>query len=100
MIARRALVLAGVATALAAVAGDQVAQRSEAQKRHFAKAHPCPANGSAVPSCPGYVIDHIWPLCAGGKDAPENMQWQTIADAKAKDDLERKLCAQEKPCKP
>ncbi|RZJ36712.1 MAG: HNH endonuclease [Flavobacterium sp.] len=34
---------------------------------------------------PGYVIDHIVPLKKGGCDCPENMQWQTIKEAKAKD---------------
>ena len=34
---------------------------------------------------PGYVIDHIKPLKKGGADVPSNMQWQTKADAKAKD---------------
>ena len=37
------------------------------------------------PRPPGWVIDHIIPLKEGGCDCPENMQWQTIADAKAKD---------------
>lgn len=36
----------------------------------------------------GYVIDHIKPLKEGGCDCPENMQWQTIEDAKAKDKWE------------
>ena len=34
---------------------------------------------------PGYVIDHIRPLCHGGPDDMSNLQWQTRAEAKAKD---------------
>ena len=34
---------------------------------------------------PGYVIDHILALKRGGCDCPENMQWQTIDAARAKD---------------
>ncbi len=36
-------------------------------------------------SWPGHVIDHVVPLACGGADAPGNMQWQTRADAAAKD---------------
>ena len=43
---------------------------------------------------PGYVIDHRIPLCLGGVDGPPNLQWQAIADAKAKDVEEKRLCAQ------
>jgi hypothetical protein len=42
--------------------------------------------------CNGYVIDHVNPLACSGLDRPENMQWQSIADAKAKDKWERKAC--------
>jgi hypothetical protein len=41
---------------------------------------------------PGYVVDHIVPLACGGADTPRNMQWQTVADAKAKDKTERAGC--------
>jgi hypothetical protein len=39
-------------------------------------------------ACPGYVVDHIVPLKRGGADGPGNMQWQTAAEAKAKDRVE------------
>jgi hypothetical protein len=42
---------------------------------------------------PGYVVDHVVPLCAGGADAPSNMQWQTVEDAKVKDRQERAQCS-------
>jgi hypothetical protein len=41
---------------------------------------------------PGYIIDHIRPLACGGLDIPSNMQWQTKAAAKAKDQTERAAC--------
>ena len=41
---------------------------------------------------PGYIIDHIVPLCACGKDAVENLQWQTVAEAREKDKRERAQC--------
>ena len=61
-------------------------KRSEVAKRDFMKetGHP---NG-----WPGHVIDHINPLACGGADAPSNMQWQTIAEGKAKDKVERQGC--------
>src|SRR5437899_3020770 len=40
----------------------------------------------------GYVIDHVVPLACGGADAPSNMQWETVAEARAKDRVERINC--------
>jgi hypothetical protein len=54
--------------------------------------HPCLATGRTSGACRGYVVDHIKPLACGGADAPSNMQWQTTADAKAKDKWERVGC--------
>jgi len=39
------------------------------------------------------VKDYVVPLACGGPDASSNMQWQTRADAKAKDKWETKGCA-------
>jgi len=67
--------------------------RSATQRAHFIKAHPCPqTQPHKKGTCPGYVVDHIKALACGGLDAPINMQWQTIADGKAKDKIERIGC--------
>lgn len=59
--------------------------RSEKAKRDFKAHNPCPSTGKPRGACPGYVIDHVVPLCAGGKDARGNMQWQNVRDAELKD---------------
>ncbi len=41
---------------------------------------------------PGHVVDHVVPLACGGADAPSNMQWQSTAEGKAKDKVERRGC--------
>ena len=61
-------------------------QRSDAARHAFARQTGYP-NGR-----PGWVIDHVIPLACGGRDEPSNMQWQTLAQAKAKDKVERKGC--------
>jgi hypothetical protein len=62
--------------------------RSEHAKDEFRKSHPCPSTGKTYGACPGYVVDHIQALKHGGADAPYNMQWQTAAEARAKDKWE------------
>lgn len=75
--------------AMSACAGHE---RSSAQRAAFVREHPCPATAQTRAPCPGYVVDHIIPLCGGGADAPSNMQWQTIEDGKLKDKEERAQC--------
>ena len=57
-------------------------KRSQAARKIFEKQTGYPHGR------PGYVIDHIKPLKEGGADDPSNMQWQTKAEAKAKDKVE------------
>ena len=90
---RRMLLAAAMAVVIAMAApceakkpaGKSRAARSVHAKTAFRKAHPCPATGRASGACPGYVIDHVVPLKRGGADQAVNMQWQTLADARAKD---------------
>jgi hypothetical protein len=65
--------------------------RSSSTRAAFVRQHPCPATGKTSGRCPGYVVDHVKALECGGADSPSNMQWQTVAAAKAKDRTER-LC--------
>lgn len=67
--------------------------RDPAQVRLFRKANPCPITNSTKGACHGWVVDHMLPLCAGGKDRPSNMRWQPVKESYVKDAEERKLCA-------
>lgn len=60
--------------------------RNASARRHFLITVGWP-NGR-----PGYVVDHVIPLCGCGSDTPDNMQLQVIAAAKAKDVLEKRAC--------
>ena len=91
-LSRQCAISAAIALALAQPAIAK-SERDPHQRAAFVKVHPCPANGKTRGSCPGYVVDHIKPLCAGGADYPSNMQWQTVAEAKKKDRLEAEECA-------
>lgn len=87
----RTLIAILLAFSLAATAGAGQ-HRSYKAKRDFKLEHPCPGTGKSRGACPGWVIDHIKPLSCGGADSPENMQWQTIEEGKAKDRWERRGC--------
>lgn len=66
--------------------------RSAQQVRAFERANPCPSTGLTSGKCPGYIVDHKISLYFCGDDSPANMQWQSIAKAKAKDKWENKRC--------
>lgn len=67
--------------------------RSTAAKNAFVRTHRCPSTNQYRLPCPGYVIDHRIPLCAGGRDDPSNMAWQEYRASLEKDKKERQLCA-------
>lgn len=69
-----------------AAGGQKPASRSSAARREFMRRSGYPRGRR------GYVVDHIRPLACGGADTPDNMQWQTVAEAKAKDQTERAGC--------
>lgn len=71
-------------------ASPALACRSRVQYNHFRATHPCPATNQIKGPCPGFVVDHIRALCKHGLDRADNMQWQSVAEAKAKDRIECK----------
>lgn len=91
-VVRIVLALAIFAIGTSAGPAESKAHRSHAARAEFQRTHPCPANGATKGSCPGFVVDHQQPICAGGADAPHNMAWQTVEEARAKDRLERAQC--------
>jgi hypothetical protein len=86
------LAIAG-AVALAAATLSAKEPRSREVTREFQREHPCPSTGRTRAACPGYRKDHIKPLACGGPDAVWNLQWQTVAEARAKDAWERNACS-------
>lgn len=92
--------LAALATVAlsSATAASTDSIRKESTVRAFRKANACPATGKIQATCPGYVIDHMIPLCAGGPDAVTNMAWQTTAASYTKDVLERSICKRLTAC--
>jgi hypothetical protein len=64
--------------------------RDAKQVYAFRKTHECPATNKIQTTCPGWVVNHIEPLSWGGKDAPENMEWEQKAPSYKRDVIERK----------
>jgi hypothetical protein len=59
-------------------------RRSEAARHAFRQKNRCPSTGRTRGRCPGYEIDHHVPLSKGGDDRPDNMQWLSTPQHKAK----------------
>lgn len=87
-----ALVLGGLGLPVA-----QALPRSSAVKSEFRQANPCPATGKTRGACPGWQIDHMHPLCAGGIDHPSNLNWIRTEDHKRKTRQDVKACRAAKP---
>lgn len=70
--------------------------RSRSEVRAFRADHPCPATGKTRGACPGWHVDHITALCAGGADKPWNMQWITREDHRFKTLVDVRECRKAK----
>ena len=81
-----------LAAAVAVLPAQAKLERDRAQVRAFRAEHPCPVTGRTRGACPGWHVDHVMPLCAGGADRPSNMQWITREDHRFKTLVDVKEC--------
>jgi hypothetical protein len=70
------LAIAGIAACAAQPSATP--KRAPEVRAEFMRAHPCPANGRTSGACPGFQVDHILAICAGGADSAANMQWLAV----------------------
>lgn len=89
---RTAVALVLAAIGLAATVAVDGGSRSRAVRAEFMRQQPCPATGQPRGACPGYQVDHRTPLCIGGADRVENLQWLSIEDHKRKTKIDVRLC--------
>ena|ERR1044071_1431376 len=54
---------------------DGTISRSSTVTTAYRHLHPCPATGLAAGACPGWALNHVYPLVNGGCDAVFNLQW-------------------------
>lgn len=52
----------------------------------------CPATGLHRGACPGWQVDHVVALCAGGPDKRANMQWINLDDHRFKTYVDVREC--------
>ena len=94
--ASAAFVIATVAAATSVVAAPPSKERRTLRtltpRAEFVQLNPCPANGRAVAACPGYIIEHAIPLCAGGRDTADNLVWRRASDARRREAVEQRYC--------
>ena len=82
-----------VALVLALLVGVSfAAPRSRTERAAFVRENPCPSTGLRRGACAGWQVDHIVPLCAGGLDRRENMQWIAVDDHRWKTFVDVREC--------
>lgn len=85
---------------LAANPADAQIKRDRSQVRAFRAENPCPSTGKIRHACPGWHVDHVIALCAGGADRPWNMQWITREDHRLKTLVDVRECRRTRVSEP
>ena len=86
------MIRAALCCLLLAIVSTVSIARSRAEVRAFRAEHPCPVTGRARGACPGWEVDHIIALCAGGPDKRSNMHWLSKEDHRFKTLVDVREC--------
>ena len=84
--------IAAISAATTHISAEAQIKRDRAQVRAFRAENPCPATGRTRGACPNFQVDHITPLCAGGADKKENLQWLSKEDHRFKTLVDVREC--------
>jgi 5-methylcytosine-specific restriction endonuclease McrA len=71
--------------------------RSRAVVAEFKRLQPCPSTGKATGACPGWQVDHVLALCAGGRDEVRNLQWLRVEEHRIKTRSDVLACRRKMP---
>jgi 5-methylcytosine-specific restriction endonuclease McrA len=69
-------------------------ERSAAEVLAFKRENRCPATGKPELRCENHQVDHVIPLCAGGSDTRDNMQYLSIQEHRWKTRTDVRVCRQ------
>lgn len=87
-----ALLCLVVVIGMLATPAEAKTPRSAAEVSAFKRHNPCPVTGRQRGACPGFEVDHIIALCAGGPDTRDNMQWLSVEDHRFKTRVDVREC--------
>ena len=82
----------GLIAMMLCAATDARIHRSTSVRANFVKLQACPSTHSHKLPCKGWEIDHIEPLCAGGIDKIDNLQWLTVQEHRLKTRTDVRVC--------
>lgn len=85
---------------MATTEADAQIKRDRSQVRAFRAENPCPATGLKRGTCPGWHVDHVIALCAGGADKKENLQWLSKEDHRWKTFVDVRECRKLRALRP
>lgn len=67
-------------------------ERDRREVRAFRAEHACPSTMKHRGPCVGFHVDHVTPLCSGGRDHRSNMQWISVEDHRFKTMVDVREC--------